>query len=188
MKKIITICVVATLVLAFSNTANAVITFSEYPLDTVISNQYAPQGVIFSAATYNLPKTSLNGAMPSAPVLRPDGGPSMFAGDFWMQFTIPVLDVDFDSGYWDSVGTAVIDVYDPSAVLLTSLTNAGTGVEHFGISGLGQIGKIYFNSVADAAGGDIDNLGFTPIPAPGAILLGSIGVGLVGWLKRRRTL
>lgn len=187
MKKLIIMCAILVSVAGLASAGPTyTITFDEFTLGTVISNQYAPLGVVFSAATYNLPVISMNGAMPTQPILRPDGGPSTFQGDFWIHFTTTATQVQFDSGYWDNIGTGQIDVYDPYMNPIANLSNTVVGVNVTNLTG--NIGFIYFNSVADGAGADIDNLKFTQIPAPGAVLLGGIGAGLVGWLRRRRTL
>jgi len=47
------------------------------------------------------------------------------------------------------------------------------------------VGVIIRSTLTDR--GDDYHTSFT-VPAPGALLLGSMGVGLVGWLRRRRTL
>jgi hypothetical protein len=193
MKKLIIICVIIIGVAGMARAApTTLITFDEFPVGTIIDTQYAPLGVVFLPGdiTPRLPQISMNGAMPTMPVLRATGEPDfyIFQGDFYIRFPSPAVDVQFISGYWDAIGTGIIDVYGPYGNLLASLSNTITGVNTTDLSALGKIGMIYFNSVSDVAGADLDNLSFSPIPAPGAIVLGGIGLGLISWLRRRRTL
>ncbi|MBM4024592.1 MAG: hypothetical protein FJ280_04195 [Planctomycetes bacterium] len=60
---------------------------------------------------------------------------------------------------------------------------------------LGQPLEIRFSQVGSVSPAVYHQVNFddvrldaSPIPAPGAVLLGTLGVGLVGWLRRRRTL
>ena len=160
------------------------LTFSEFPVGTVITTQYEPDGVVFSGLTGADPIIADDGAMPTEPVLSPN---PPYAGDF--QWTFPgggAEGVSFISGFWDSVGTAVVEVYDTAGNLLDTLTNAATGVYTFDLSGYGTIGRVTFNSSADGAGGDIDNLQFTPVPEPASLMLLAGGLLAFGLIRRRK--
>jgi len=161
----------------------AFIEFDEYAVGTEISNQYAAQGVVFQAVPNGkLPIISWDYAMTTEPVLSPN---PPYAGDFYMIFTgLGATNVSFISGWWDGDGTGDVDVYDPSDNLLASLTNIGTGVYTFNLAAYGTIGKIYFNSISDPAGADIDNLSFNSVPEPATLLL--LGLGLAGIASLRR--
>lgn len=70
-----------------------------------------------------------------------------------------------------------------------TLENSATG---YGFYGTG--GSLISSIQVDLSGGQgfggfaVGEFGVATIPAPGAILLGSIGVGCVNWLRRRKTL
>jgi hypothetical protein len=96
--------------------------------------------------------------------------------------------------YWDlnypgGPGTGITLSLDGNPVGTEILNSTEGGF--FGVTS-----TVPFNSVLVANGTqaygvetyEMDNMVTSTIPAPGAILLGSIGLGVVNWLRRRKTL
>lgn len=61
-------------------------------------------------------------------------------------------------------------------------------VTHLGFQIGGNMDYDPISSLDNPSNPDYYSINISPIPAPGAIVLGSLGAGFVGWLRKRRTL
>jgi hypothetical protein len=117
----------------------------------------------------------------------------------WAELSWGYLDAGYVTSatfiYGGNLGDITIEARDIDGNVLDSFYQADTGVGQPAgpvtlFAGEGNIIRSLYwkdsTSYNDMAA--LDNITLTIIPAPGAILLGSIGVGLVGWLRRKRTL
>jgi hypothetical protein len=200
MKKLVAICIL--LVLMSTGAANAAftLTFNELPTQPVNGLSY--MGITFGFKVGGSPSTdaAYNAIGPGTLTYLQD--PTLegtTAGILTLNFAAPTDQLQFGvalNSYFAATPGYIVRLYDPSSLLIgvysgnTSplvlwsegqFTYSGTPVSRAAIG--------FNDRVANRFA--LDNLTINPVsavPAPGAVLLSSIGLGLVNWLRRRRTL
>jgi len=196
MKKFSAICVVLMLMSGAANAA-VTLTFDELPTQPVNGLSY--NGVTFSFKVNWVPSTDAvyNGIGPGNLTYLQDASlEGNAAGVLILDFDTPTDRLDFGiafNSYYDVSNAYVVKLYDSTYTPIGTFTGDTSPLAlwsegQFTYSGA-RVSTAYigFNSQA-ASRFAIDNLTFNPVPAPSAVLLGSFGLGLVNWLRRRRTL
>jgi hypothetical protein len=159
-----------------SNPSTTLITFSEYPVGTVVTNQYKNKGIVFDGDTSTDTQfITTDGSNPTSPVLS---GTPLFTGDVGARFVVPgtaapatVNSVSLDVGYIDNPGSTIVTAYGSNGGLLGTVVASQTGINHLTLAFPG-IARFLVESIgSEPAGFAIDNVAFT---ASGFTLSGSL--------------
>lgn len=192
-KKMVSFYIVVVLFVAANpSLANITIDFEDFPDGPFAA--YVKSGVAFTASggggqIYR--SEAPNGTEGIIDYQIDPAGPSKeLRADITVGATFVSVDLGDLGGDSDKL---FLEIFNSSGTLLdsTSETIASTfsGMKTLSLTSVKRISYAVFGARSPADNGSsvhADNFEFTPIPAPGAILLGSIGVGLVGWLRIRK--
>jgi hypothetical protein len=203
MKKFAAVCMVVGLLSVGVADAAVTLTFDELPTQPVDGLSY--KGVTFGFTI---------GGNPSTDALYSDVGPGAIsflqdtvlegnsAGILTLDFAQPTNMLQFGialNSFSPAVPGYSVQLFDASLAWVASLSQNTYPLivwseDLFSYSGM-PISRAIIDFNEQVAGRfALDNLIHNPvgsnnaIPAPGAVLLGGIGVGFVSWLRRRRTL
>ena len=197
MKKLVAICILFVLMSAGAANAAITLTFDELPTQPIDGLSYSGITFGFEVGGFSSMDAVYNGIGPGTLTYLQD--PSMegtTAGILTLDFATPTDQLEFGvalNSYEPVTMAYAVSLYDSSYALIGNFTGGTYPLKVwseglFTYSGT-QVSRavIGFNEQA-ANRFALDNLTINPIPAPGAVLLGSFGLGLVNWLRRRRTL
>ncbi len=152
---------------------HTLITFSEFPDGTTITNQYQSEGIDFTSAVF----ISDDGADPTSPALS---GTPLFNGPISAEFVTAsgepgtVKSFSLDAGYFNDKGSTKLTWYGADGQVLGSKLDKKIGYDHFSVKSDTPIASFTMKEIgAEQSGFSMDNISFgnvTPVAAGAANL------------------